>query len=43
MAIACKKAALATAGGGDPVQIAHAALMPYKEKTLSNLRKLRAQ
>jgi exosome complex RNA-binding protein Rrp4 len=43
MAIACKKAALATVRGGDPVKIAHAALMPFKEKTLSNLRKLRAQ
>lgn len=43
MAIACKKITLATLHGGDPVQIAHAALMPFKDKTLSNLSQLRIQ
>lgn len=43
MAIACKKAALAAARCGDPVQIAHAAVMPFRDKTLSNLSQLRLQ
>lgn len=43
MAISWKEAAIATVRGGDPVQIAHAAITPIKAKTLSNLRTLRAQ
>jgi hypothetical protein len=43
MAISWKDAAIATARGGDPVQIAHAAIKPIRDRTLSNLRTLRAQ
>ena len=43
LAVAFKKAGQAAVRGGDPVQVAHAALKPFKEKTLSNLSKLRGQ
>ncbi len=42
VAISWKESAIATVRGGDPVQIAHAAIKPIKARTLSNLKALRA-
>ena len=43
LALALKQAGRTAFSGGDPVQVAQAALTPIKEKTLANLRRLRAQ
>jgi hypothetical protein len=40
-ASSAERAAVAAARGGDPAQIARAALRPYGAKTRSNVRKLR--